>query len=84
MATARFGDNSSLTMDYPGTQDTDSNNWGPNQNAGQANYMLVGSYLAHGIHRGLIAFDLESFYDDHPGATINSATLHFYVASRVG
>jgi len=66
-------------MDYPGTQDCDINSTDPTFNSGQAHNLICGSYLESSRWRGLIAFDLESFDDDHPSATLVGATLKFYV-----
>jgi len=85
MAWANFGDNTGVTRHYPGTQDTDvfyNSDDQRNYNAGNAYYILCGSYPYDpgkpSCYRGLIAFDFKSFDDAFPFAKINSATLILY------
>lgn len=82
MATARFGDNTNYTMDYPGTQDTTIWSGEVDNNAGAAHYLIIGDHNETDPkrYRVLIAFDLKSFNDDHPDATISAARLKLYVA----
>ena len=77
--TTIFGDNSEQTTAYPGVQDCDINSITPTHNSGISSNIIVGSYLTSSIYRGLVAFDLESFHDDHPFATITEAKIWFYV-----
>jgi hypothetical protein len=82
-STVRFGDNTTYTMTYPGTQDCDLIQSQLTYNSGTSYYLIVGSYIIPTVNRGLIAFDLKQFNSDHPYAVITSATLKFYVAAKV-
>ena len=86
MPTARFGDRTggSPVMDYAGTQDCDIVSSYSDYNSGVAQYFTVGDYYYAPAEafRALIAFDLKSFYDDHPDATITAARIVVYCAQR--
>jgi hypothetical protein len=84
MPTARFGNTNYITIDYPGCQDCDITNVSPLNNSGAAQYLLVGDYKVADpeCYSALIAFDLKSFFEDHPDATITAARLKIYCMQR--
>jgi len=85
MATALFGNNTAHTMNYPGCQDCDITDEAPLENSGASQTLIVGDYRGPEAecYSTLIAFDLASFFADHPDATITSAQLKIYCVARV-
>lgn len=82
---ARFGDNTGSTMTYPGTQDCDLEWLDDDSNSGASVYLISGDYnsAAQEYYAPLLAFDLASFWADHPDAVITEAKLYLYCIQRI-
>lgn len=84
MTTVRFGDNTGVTIDYPGTMDCDLASTAVDENSGNTGSLFAGSYLSDGALRILLSFDLEAFKAAYPSAVITAVRLIVTALSGAG